>query len=822
MSSVIEVEPLRTILKLEQQRNYQDSIVMGGLDKFLLQWSRRQKESHILTDSNSRFNDLRLFIPQYSTLNKKERELWVTDALKWLAHAADTLQTGGDVKKLNKLLKKNEHSQSAKEFELTDIEGLNAPVTSIRGIKDYLAARFNKLGVKTIRDLLYLFPKRYIDYSQRKNIAELKPGEDQTIIADIWESRIVKFGMRDGTEAVLADDTGNIRAVWFNQPYLAKKFTTNSKIIISGQVFEYHGHLVFESPEWEFIEDKELVHTGRLVPVYPLTSGLYPRQLRNLIKRTTDEWYSQINDFLPAKIKQRCQLLNLSEAIRQVHFPDTYSMIDAARKRLAFDEFFLIQLGVMRKKRDWQEGQSGNAFTIDMQFVNRFLKKLPFTLTHAQEQALQEIFDDLKTPKPMSRLLQGDVGSGKTVIAVVALLMAVGSGYQGAFMAPTEILAEQHYSHVCHLLSQISDKHSCVGNIFYCEGCFSSPVTISLLLGKISSKQKAVIQQKIRQGEINIVIGTHSLIQSSVEFNKLGLAVVDEQHRFGVLQRSALRQKGFNPHMLVMTATPIPRTLALTLYGDLDISLIDELPPGRQSIGTQWLKNAQRDKAYNFIRHEIKTGRQAFIICPLIEESDTIEAKAAVVEYDRLSSEIFPDLKLGLLHGRMSSEEKDRVMRSFRAGELDILVSTPVVEVGIDIPNATVILIEAADRFGLSQLHQFRGRVGRGQNKSYCLLLTENPSVVGRGRLRAIETIQDGFALAEKDLELRGPGEFFGTRQSGMPDLKMAKLSDVKLLELARNEAKLIFQVDPDLQMTEHHLLSNELARVWPNSGEWS
>ena len=354
------------------------------------------------------------------------------------------------------------------------------------------------------------------------------------------------------------------------------------------------------------------------------------------------------------------------------------------------------------------------------------------------------------------------------------------------------------------------------------SGLLPRPLTVALLIGDIKQARKQKLQQRILEGDIDIVIGTHALIQKGVEFHKLGLAVVDEQHRFGVEQRSALRQKGFNPHMLVMTATPIPRTLALTLYGDLDLSVIDELPPGRQAVKTKWLKPQQRDSAYAFIRRQVAEGRQAFIICPLIEESEAVEAQAAVVEYERLSQEVFPDLRLGLLHGRMSAGEKDEVMHRFRSGELDILVSTPVVEVGIDVPNATVMLVESADRFGLSQLHQFRGRVGRGQEQSYCMLLAENPSEVGRERLDIIEKVQDGFKLAEEDLKLRGPGEFFGTRQSGLPDLRMAKLSDVALLELARSEAIKLFQIDPNLEKAEHRLLAQELARVWPKAGEWS
>jgi ATP-dependent DNA helicase RecG len=407
-------------------------------------------------------------------------------------------------------------------------------------------------------------------------------------------------------------------------------------------------------------------------------------------------------------------------------------------------------------------------------------------------------------------------------VATATLLVAAANGYQGAFMVPTEILAEQHFTTICQLLSRVGQQEGEEGYLHSYSGLLSRPLTVALLIGDIKQVRKQKLQQRIQDGDIDIIIGTHALIQKGVEFHRLGLAVVDEQHRFGVTQRSALRQKGFNPHVLVMTATPIPRTLALTLYGDLDLSVIDQLPPGRQVVKTKWLKPGQRDSAYAFVRQQVASGRQVFIICPLIEESEVVQARAAIAEYERLSQEVFPDLRLGLLHGRMSAADKDKVMRRFRSGELDILVSTPVVEVGIDVPNATVMLVESADRFGLSQLHQFRGRVGRGQEQSYCMLLAQNPSEVGRQRLDIIEKVQDGFALAEEDLGLRGPGEFFGTRQSGLPDLKMAKLSDVALLELARSQAIKLFQIDPSLDKPEHRLLAKELARVWQRGAELS
>ena len=821
ISPVIDVETLRTILQIECQKNYVNVAVIGGLDKYLRNWARQTRDKITSPEMLAYFNELQLAEPSYATWDREKRKTWVKDVLAWLTELEQSAEATPATKKRVHPVVAGRSPIASKVSSSNGDSELGSPVIVVKGVATNLAAKLAKLGVKTVRDLLYFFPRRHLDYSQRKFIAELEEGEEQTILAMVWEARIARLGNQQGTEVIVGDETGNIRAVWFNQPYLAKRFSTNAQLVVSGKVSIFKGQKVFESPEWELVEDKELIHTGRLVPVYPLTRGLYPRQVRNLVKKVIDDWAWQVADFLPPGIKSRRQLLDLPKAIIQAHYPDSLLMQAEARKRLAFDELFLLQLGVLSKKRDWQEGQPGNAFNINLNSVNRFLDSLPFVLTRAQQRVLHEVLADLKQSKPMSRLLQGEVGSGKTVVATAALLVAADGGYQGALMAPTEILAEQHFHNVCQLLSRVSDKKNEQGNVCYYDGLFSHPVTFALLTGGLSGKEKEALHRRIQEGEIDIVIGTHALIQKGVEFRRLGLVVIDEQHRFGVLQRSALRQKGFNPHILIMTATPIPRTLALTLYGDLDLSVIDELPPGRQVIVTKWLESEHRGRAYGFLHRQIVEGHQAFIVCPLIEESEAIEAKAAVSEYERLSKDVFPDLRLGLLHGRMLAGDKGEIMHSFRAGKLDILVSTPVVEVGIDVPNATVMLVEAADRFGLSQLHQFRGRVGRGENQSYCLLLAEKPSPVGRERLKAIEEIQNGFALAEKDLELRGPGEFFGTRQSGLPNFCMARLSDIQLLEMARDEAISLFRNDPRLRMAEHRLLVKELARVWQTGGEW-
>lgn len=820
----LNVEPFRKILKLEQKRGYEDSAVIGGLDKFLRNWSGQFIESisnhHLL----GRFNSLQLGASSYSSLSRQQRRDWVKNVLDFLneIEQVGNIEKGTPVASKKTVVPKTRVMVIPKKRIAGTRQSINSPVTILKGVSQNVAGKFERLGVRTIRDLLYLFPNRHIDYSQVTSISQLKEGEEQTIIANVWEAREVRPGGRRSTEATVGDETGNVKVMWFNNPYLAKKLTTNMRVVISGRVALFNGRYVFESPEWEPAEERELTHTGRLVPIYPLTHGLQPRMLRKLMKGVVDQWAWQLEDPLPSDVKERCHLLGLPEAISQAHYPVDIETKDKARVRLAFDELFFLQLGVLNKKREWQESQPGNPLDSGTNMLSLFLNSLPFELTGAQKKVLKELLDDLQKNYAMSRLLQGEVGSGKTVVATAALLVAVASNYQGALMAPTEILAEQHFTSICNLLVRTGQREEDGNYIRRFSGFLPRSLSLALLIGDMKQSKKQELQQLVSDGKIDIVIGTHSLIQQEVAFNRLGLAVIDEQHRFGVEQRSALRQKGYNPHILVMTATPIPRTLALTLYGDLDLSVINELPPGRQAIKTKWLKPNQRESAYAFINRQIAEGHQAFIICPLVEESDAIQAKAAVAEYERLSQEVFPRLKLGLIHGRMSAEEKDKIMRSFRNKEMDILVSTPVVEVGIDIPNATVMLVESADRFGLSQLHQFRGRVGRGQDQSYCMLMSQNPSEVARERLGIIEKTQDSFVLAEEDLKLRGPGEFFGTRQSGMPDLRMAKLSDVAILEMARNEAMRLFEKDPTLKKPEHKLIVQELSRVWQKGGEWS
>ncbi len=803
-------DALRKVLLLERARGYKDDAVLGGLDLFLRRWfdeikSRTEDKGHGLLGSG-------LLGSSYASKGLAERRSWVEAVL--------SLVTGKTVQEIAPASQNPTQSRprlAPKGSRATEERSLDVPLTVTKGISPAVLSRLGKLGVSTIRDLLFFFPHRYDDFSRINPISKLTVGKDQTVIGAVWEARVRTYSRgRKAVEAVIGDETGNVRAIWFNQVYLTKILKTNTKVVLSGAVEVFRGTLVMESPEYEILNPgEELLHTGRLVPVYPLTAGLSAKAVRRVVKNVLDSYASSLKEHLPESIRSRIRLLPLPGAVREVHFPSEVRAAEEARRRLAFDELFTIQMGVISRKKQWQ-GEPGHPLDMDHRVLEATLRALPYSLTGAQKKALAQILDDLKRPVPMSRLLQGDVGSGKTVVAALALLVAAANGYQGVLMAPTEILAEQHFKTLQGFFRLFASPvwESTFFNS-YALSYRSAPLGMGLLIGSLPAREKNDIQRRLAQGGVDIVVGTHALIQGGVSFDKLGLVVVDEQHRFGVMQRAALLGKGTRPHLLAMTATPIPRTLSLTIYGDLDISVLDELPPGRPRVRTRWLSPEKRQVAYAFLRKQVQEGRQVFVICPLIEGSEALEAKAATEEFERLSQEIFTDLRMGLLHGRMPMQEKDEVMRQFRDGQLDILVSTPVVEVGIDIPNATVMLVEGADRFGLSQLHQLRGRIGRGQHESYCMLLADDPSPEAAQRLSILEKTHDGFVIAEEDLRLRGPGEFFGTRQSGFPDLRMARLTDVSLLELARKEAEALLEKDSSLSLPEHSLLAAEVRRFW-------
>jgi ATP-dependent DNA helicase RecG len=791
------MEKLANVLALEQNLGYTDRAVIGGLGKFIAHWRDEVQLGKVDPAQSRLVEDTCALLEAYADASIDRRQELVEEVLSaWR-------DVEGESAAVEQGSTEPTPPPPAKTSPPPGRTDLSSPAHELHGVSDTYAKRLERLGINTIQDLLYLFPSRYDDFSALKTIDKLDYGEEVTIIGTVRETK--ERTSRKGQSIVtstISDGTATVQATWFNQPYLTRRLRPGKQIVISGKVDQYMGRPAFASPTWEPL-DEELIHTKRLVPVYPLTRGVTARWLRRLVKRTTDYWSLRLPDHLTAAVREERDLLDLESSIQQIHFPDSLSTLEQARRRLAFDELLMIQLGVLKQRHEWQD-RSGQSVQIDAPLLRTFLESLPFALTPAQERALSQILDDLRNPTPMSRLLQGDVGSGKTVVAAAAMLVTAASGMQAVLMAPTEILAEQHYASLEKLWGEL-----------WLPGLTKLSSQLRLLTGSLKQSEKTRIYEEISSGEARIIIGTHALIQSDLTYQNLGLAVIDEQHRFGVAQRAVLRQKGHNPHVLVMTATPIPRTLALTIYGDLDISTIDELPPGRKEIITRWMKPIERERAYAFLRARVKESQQAFIICPLIEESEKVEAKAAVEEHRRLQEEVFPDLRLGLLHGRMSADEKETAMREFYDGATDILVCTPVVEVGIDVPNATVMLIEGADRFGLAQLHQFRGRVGRGEQQSHCLLLADSPSDAGTQRLKIIEHTNDGFKLADEDLAMRGPGEFFGTRQSGLPDLKVARLSDVKVLEEARAVAQEIWAEDPYLQSPQNRLLASRVDEFW-------
>lgn len=690
-----------------------------------------------------------------------------------------------------------------------DPEGLSQPVTAIKGVGPRIAEKINRLNAETVWQLLYTFPRRYDDYTLMKPIKDLVYGEQVTVIGTIWETRARRTRTNQiVVQSIISDGTANIQATWFNQKWLVDKLKAGMQVVLSGKVDQFLGRLVFNSPEWEPLEMDPL-RTRRIVPVYPLTEGLSAKKMRDVMSTVVKRWARHIPDPLPEPIRQKLDFYALSQAVAQVHFPNDHDSLHHARKRIIFDELFLLQLGMQGQRHKWQ-AHPGIPLSMDAAALSQFKASLPYELTDAQKRVVDELSADMSQGTPMNRLLQGDVGAGKTVVAAAAMVIAARAGKQAALMAPTEILAEQHYAGLNELLAPLG-------------------IVTVLLTGSTPAAEKNQIYADITSGKAQVAIGTHALIQEAVIFNDLALAVIDEQHRFGVEQRRALREKGAetaegkpSPHLLVMSATPIPRTLALSLYGDLDLSVLDEMPPGRQEIKTRWLKHSERERAYAFIRGQVEQGRQAYIIYPLVEESDKIDARAAVEEFERLQTAVFPNLKLGLIHGRLKSDEKEAAMRDFYSGVTNILVATSVIEVGVDVPNSTVMLIEGANRFGLAQLHQFRGRVGRGEHQSYCILISDTETAVAEERLRALEQTNDGFILAEKDLEIRGPGEFFGRRQSGLPELKLASLLDMEMLEVAQTEAAALFAADPMLAQPEHHLLRDAVAQFWEQAGDVS
>ncbi|MDO8588539.1 MAG: ATP-dependent DNA helicase RecG [Armatimonadota bacterium] len=678
-------------------------------------------------------------------------------------------------------------------------KSLDSPAQYVKGVGERLANVLTKLDIYNVRDLLFHFPRRYEDRTQFRRIAQLREGEWATISGKIVAVDNVPTRSRVKITKVAIDDgSGVANLVYFNQPYLRERFRKlyGKQIVAYGQAQGARWGIELTSVEWEELrEEGDPLSFGRIVPIYPLTEGVGQGSLRKAINNALETYAPLAQDALPKEVARKHRLMDLLPALRNVHFPESEEAKREAERRMIFEELFMLQVALGLRKRDQDQPGCGIRFAVPPEYREELRAALPFTLTKAQERVIREIEADMSSPSCMNRLLQGDVGSGKTAVALAAILMAVKNGYQAALMAPTEILAEQHYLTLEDAANKLGIKHD-------------------LLIGSLRAKAKREVYERVASGETQLLIGTHALIQEGVDFRNLGLAIIDEQHRFGVLQRAALIQKGLNPDILVMTATPIPRTLTLTVYGDLEISVIDELPEGRKPIKTHWKSSTERLRVYEAARKLIQEGRQVYVVCPLIEESEKLQARAATELAEHLRNEVFPDLRLGLLHGQMKTQEKDDMMARFRAGEIDVLVSTTVIEVGVDVPNATVMIIEDADRFGLAQLHQLRGRVGRGGHQSYCILVGDAATDEARQRLRTLTETGDGFIIAEEDLKLRGPGEFYGTRQSGMPELKIANIfRDVPILELARKEAFELIEKDPSLAGPEHGPLREELQR---------
>jgi len=689
---------------------------------------------------------------------------------------------------------------------------LATPIEKIAGIGPIYQKKLKKLKIKTVQDLLFHFPHRYEDFSNIIPISKIKINEICTVSGKIIEIKTIRTWKKRMfiTHAIIEDKTGAIKATWFNRPYLTKILKKGDNIFVSGKVVISDREISFSNPSYEktgLTSDVKLTHTGRLVPVYPETEALSSRWIRYILKPLLIELKDKIPETLPKKAIKENNLLPINQALWQIHFPDSENLAKKARERFSFEELFFIELFVLRERLKLSK-EKAVSFSMNVDLTKRFVDSLSFKLTDAQRKSAFQILKDLEKTRPMNRLLEGDVGSGKTIVAAIAGLNVAKKGYQIAFMVPTEILAKQHFREIAKLFQ---DFNLNIGLLTGKQDQFRS----KKLKNQVIEISRQKLLEKTLKSDINILIGTHALIQDTVKFGKLGLVILDEQHRFGVEQRAKLvaRKTDLIPHLLSMTATPIPRTLALTVYGDLDLSLIDELPKGRKKIITEIVSPKQREKKYQFIKKEIKKGRQVFVICPRIESTNNenqtennkqslswAEVKAVKEEYEKLSKEIFPDLKVDMLHGKMTPKEKEKIMQDFKNKKTDILVSTSVIEVGVDIPNATVMMIEGSERFGLAQLHQFRGRVGRAGYQSYCFLFTTSPLKRTYQRLKALVDLEDGFKLAEKDLEIRGPGDFTGTRQWGIPDLMMVSLKDIKLVEKTRQTAKEILFEDPNLK----------------------
>lgn len=865
------LEKLVKILRLEQETGYKNTAVIGGLESFASNWRReahqqaRTEEHHALVeelagvieyystldDKESRYNTVRYMLgritgrtdplpefvyewteqdqqqleespsenvssqpePEPQTREPEPEEEHSGDIVSEAIEVVETIETPSPspiqylLEKTFPKPRRQKREQLNLQEQLERWRVLDKPIEKLKGVGNRRKEQLGRVGIETIGDLLLTFPRRYDDYTQVLPLNKIVPMENVSAVGTIKDfSEKITRDNRRYLRVMLEDMTGRLPIIFFGQPHLKRYFRPGMQIAVYGRVELYLGKPQLTNPEWEEVSE-DGVFEGSIIPVYPLTKGLSNKVMRNLVEQAITDYLQGLPDYVPLSVLERTELVDLIWALEQIHFPENQDYLKYAQERLAFDELMLLQLGILAKREEWQ-AVPGMPLHVEDHWLENFESKLPYELTSAQQRAVDAIRHDIGSDRPMNRLLQGDVGAGKTVVAAIAMAMAITNGKQAAIMAPTSILAEQHYQGIGELLD------SCLPEDQHFE--------IRLLTGGTSEAERREIYEGMANGTIDVVVGTHALIQERVEFGNLALAVIDEQHRFGVDERGSLRGKGTNPHVLVMTATPIPRTLALTMYADLDLTVLDELPPGRTPIETRVIHPTEREQAYSFIRHQIDKGQQAYIIYPLVEASQSIQARAAVDSYEELSRSDFYEYRMGLLHGRVSSREKDEIMTAFANHELDVLVSTTVIEVGINVPNATIIMIEGANRFGLAQLHQLRGRVGRGHQQSYCLLLADNATPDAMDRLRALERTTDGFELAELDWQMRGPGDLLGTRQAGASNVSLDSMMNVQLVELAQMESRALYEEDPSLSMPEHALLSRRIEWMRQRNTDFS
>ncbi len=813
---------LQKALSVEAERGFND--LMGSQYRFseFLSLSLNQPPSDLPIAEQQRLKTLADDFAGYADLGFAQRQHLIAEARRILHQVRRVLEdqatpadqptvaeaVSGRTAAATKIRATQPKTTPLVETKAKVAVKLDQAVTYLPGIGAKNSERLAKLGLFTVKDLLFYYPRDHIDYARQVRIRDLVAGATVTIVATVKRcncftsprnSKLTIF------ELVVRDHTGQLKLSRFYagsryhnrgwQEQQKKLYPVGAVVAASGLVKESKMGLTLEDPQLEVIDHSDAsidsLKVGRVVPIYPLTEGVGADVVRKAVVAALPA-VTQLQDPLPEGLRQKQDLVGLQQAIGHIHFPPDSAALEAARKRLVFDEFFYLQLGLLKRRMAQRQNQISAPLAPTGQLIDEFYQVLPFQLTNAQQRVVNDILNDLQQTAPMNRLVQGDVGSGKTVVAVIATLAAIQAGYQAALMAPTEVLAEQHYR---KLVSWFNLLH----------------LPVELLTGSTRTAKRKQLLSQLATGELPLLVGTHALIENPVQFHKLGLVVIDEQHRFGVQQRAKLQQKGDFPHVLTMTATPIPRTLALTLHGDLDVSQIDELPPGRQPIQTTMLTGRDRSHAYDLIRREVAQGRQVYVVLPLVEESEKLDLKSAIDEYQHLQEGVFPEFKVGLLHGRMTSAEKDEAITQFRDNVTQILVSTTVVEVGVDVPNATVMLIEHAERFGLSQLHQLRGRVGRGAAQSFCLLMNSSKAEMARQRLNVLEQSQDGFFISEMDLRFRGPGEVLGTRQSGLPDFALASLvEDQEVLSIAREAAERVIELDPLLERWP--LMQTELA----------